>query len=114
MFNKSKKYIIPSIIFVICAIFVNAFIVFQSCLNGSESTEWSSPVVTFFANIVNFFAPNTINDGNMSSFSNFIRKAIGHFGLFGFDGVITTLAIFFSICDTKFYKKYCIIKNRIV
>lgn len=106
MFNKSKRFLVLSIIFSVLAIVLNAFIIYQSCLGSADSTEWSSPVVEAAATVVNTIKPETITEVNMPDFSLFIRKAIGHYGLFGLDGIITTLALIFATYETKFYSKY--------
>lgn len=103
MLNKNKKFLVLSIIFVILGLGINVFIIYQSCLPAGDSTEWSSPVVEIAASIVNAFSPEAITESNMPEFSSVIRKLIGHFGLFGLNGVLTTLALFFSTCEEKFY-----------
>ena len=106
MFNKNRKFLVVSIIFTVLSISLNAFIIYQACLRGAESSSWSDKISESVAEVINTVAPNTITEQNMPDFSSFIRKAIGHFGLFGLDAIITTLAVYFSICETKFYKHY--------
>lgn len=102
--NKFKKtFLILSIVFICLSLFVNAFIIYQSCLPGAESSGWSDPVTKFCADVINGIKPETINDTNIGNFSFVIRKLIGHFGLFGFDGVITSLALFFSL---RYFHKF--------
>ena len=97
----SKKYLIWEIITVILAVAINAYIIMHSCLNASQSTEASKGIVDAFKDFVNLFSPNAINETNYSDFSNFIRKAVGHFGLFMVSGFLTTIATFMVIFPYK-------------
>ena len=90
----SKKYLIWTIIVCVLSLAINAFIIVHSCLNASQSSEASSGIVDFIAKIINGIKAGTINDSNYGAFSNFIRKAIGHFGLFMVNGLLTSLAIY--------------------
>ena len=109
MLNPSKKFLFISIIFTILAVALNAFIIYQSCLGSGESTSWSEPVAEAAATVINTIKPETITPVNMPDFSAFIRKAIGHYGLFGLDGIITTNAFIFTFTGTKIYEKYKLI-----
>ena len=106
MFNKNRKFLLISIIFVVLSIALNAFIIYQACLKGASSSSWSDGVTKTAADMINTIKPNTITEANLPNFSSFIRKAIGHYGLFAVDGIITSLAVYFSICESKFYKHY--------
>lgn len=106
MFNKNKRFLILSIIFVTLAVISNGFIIYQSCLNGIQSTSWSSPIADSVADIINSVVDGTITEENIDQFSLILRKLVGHFGLFLFDGILTTLAVYFSSSETLFYKKY--------
>lgn len=106
MFNKNRKFLIPSIIFTVISVLLNAFIIYHACLRGSSSSSWSDAISETAASVINSIVPDTITEANMSDFSSFIRKAIGHFGLFGVDAIFTTFAVYFSICETNFYKHY--------
>ena len=102
----SKKYLIVTIITVILALLINAYIIMHSCLNGSQSTEASSGVIETTEEIINNIKPGTINESNYSDFATFIRKAFGHFGLFAISGFLTSLAVFLSIYPFKWSKYY--------
>lgn len=106
MFNKNRKFLVLSIIFTVLSIALNAFIIYQACLKGGESSAWSDKIAESAAEVINTVVPNTITEQNMPVFSSFIRKAIGHFGLFGLDAIITCLAVYFSIGYTDWYKHY--------
>ena len=90
----TKKYLIWSIIVSVFALAINVFIIVHSCLDASASSGSSKGIVDFLKDIVNTFAPNTITESNYDSFTNFIIKAVGHFGLFFISGILTSLAIY--------------------
>ena len=102
---SNKKHFIWTIVIASIAIAINVFIVIQSCLNGARSTSSSGLVVTLFKNIINTFSKDAINDGNINTFTNVIRKLIGHFGLFVISGLFSSLTTYFLIKDTKWYKQ---------
>ena len=106
MFSKNRKFLIPSIIFTVISVLLNAFIIYHACLRGSSSSSWSDAISETAASVINSIVPDTITEANMPDFASFIRKAIGHFGLFGLDAIFTTFAVYFSICETNFYKHY--------
>ena len=105
----SKTYLIWTIVIVVLAISINAFIIVHSCLNASESGEASRGVVDFLKDIINTFSPNAINDGNYDSFASFIRKAVGHFGLFVISGLFTSLTVFLWLNPLKKFKYWILI-----
>ena len=104
MFNKNRRFLILSIVFTVLSLALNAFIIYQACLKGGESSSWSETISVATAEVINTISPNTITEANMPDWSSFIRKAIGHFGLFGIDSIVTTLAVYFSIGYSSFYK----------
>ena len=89
MKKGSKLYWLLTIIVVILALAINAYIIMHSCLNASESTKASAGVIEVAENVVNTFKPNAINSENHDAFASFIRKAFGHFGLFVVSGLLT-------------------------
>ena len=91
---------------IVLALAINVFIIVNSCMNAHQSTRESGLIVELLTNIINGIKPGTINDENISSFSNVIRKLIGHFGLFLESGIFTTLSVKFIHYDLK--KKYWI------
>ncbi|MCQ2815458.1 MAG: VanZ family protein [Bacilli bacterium] len=97
MKKSINKFLVLGLIFTILAVAINAFIVYQSCLGGTKSTSWSEPVAEAVADVINTIKPDTITTENFEPFSISIRKIIGHFGLFGINGIISTLAIYFDL-----------------
>ena len=51
--TKRDKYRISKWIFFGISIFINVFIIFQSCLDGATSTKWSNALSNIFENILN-------------------------------------------------------------
>lgn len=103
---KNKKDTILLIVFTVLAVAINAYIIYHSCLNGSQSGMASKGVVDLIENIINAIKPNTINEGNYNAFANFIRKAVGHFGLFVISGLFSSLSIYYLLKDLKWYRFY--------
>ena len=102
--KKSKTYLIWTIIVTVLAVAINVFIIVHSCLNASESTNASNGVVEVLQNIINSIFPNTITPSNHDAFASFIRKAVGHFGLFMVSGSLTSLAIYLALGPLKKFK----------
>ena len=84
----SKKYLVWTTIVCVLALAINAYIIMHSCLDALESSKASSGVVEVTEEVINTISPGTITPENHDSFTTFIRKAFGHFGLF-FDIVIS-------------------------
>ena len=103
---RNKRYQVAKWILVAFAIIVNAYIIMQSCFNASESTSQSGFVFNLVKTILNGIHAGTINESNASWWHGFIRKAIGHFGLFAFDGVITSWALYYFLEDFKATKTW--------
>ena len=88
------------------ALAINIFIIVQASLNGASSTDNSNGVASVVENIVNGISPGTVNESNYGIFLYVIRKLVGHFGLFVFDGLFTSWAIYLWLAPLKFYKLY--------
>ena len=102
----SKKYLIVTIITILLALLINAYIIMHSCLDAASSSESSKGVIDTTQEIINDIKPGTINESNYSDFATFIRKAFGHFGLFAISGFLTSLAVFLVINPFKWSKYY--------
>ena len=102
----SKKYLFFMILSIILALAINGYIIMHSCLNATESSKASAGVTDLIKNFINFFKHDAINDSNYGSFSTFIRKAFGHFGLFAVSGLLTSLAIYLSLSPYSWCKPY--------
>ena len=100
----SKKYLILTIIICVLAVAINAYIIMHSCLDAAESTKASQGVVEVSEEVVNTVAPGTVTPENHDSFATFIRKALGHFGLFVVSGLLSSLAIYLVFNPMKWSK----------
>ena len=105
----SKKYLIFTIIICVLAVAINAYIIMHSCLDAAQSTEASNGVVEVSEEVVNTISPGTVTPENHDSFATFIRKLFGHFGLFVISGLLSSLAIYFSLNPQKWSKYYWLI-----
>ena len=106
MKKGNKLYRFITIIVIVLAVAINVFIIVHSCLDAAESTKASSQVVDAIGNIINAIRPDTINASNYDSFSTFIRKAFGHFGLFMVSGLFSSLALYLSLSPYSWCKHY--------
>ena len=101
---KNKKHFIWTIVIAAIALAINTFIIVQSCLNGNQSTQSSGIVVTVFKSVINFFHKDAINESNIGTLTHVTRKLVGHYGLFVFSGLSSSLAIHFASYYLKNYK----------
>ena len=106
MKKGSKLYWFITIVVIILAIAINGYIIMHSCLDAAESTKASQSVVEVAEDVVNTVRPETITPENHDSFASFIRKAIGHFGLFVVSGLLTPLALYLSLSPFSWAKHY--------
>lgn len=104
--KMSKKYWIWTIIVIILAVAINAYIIMHSCLDAVTSTQQSQGVVEVSEEVVNTISPGTVTPENHDSFATFIRKAFGHFGLFVISGLLSSLATYLLINPFKWSKHY--------
>jgi len=104
-----KKQTIYNIILITLTLAINVFIIVNSAINGSTSSEESNSFAHFAANIINIFGPNTINDRNFVDFAYAIRKIVGHFALFVLDGLLTLVTIQEISKNSRFARFYWVI-----
>ena len=104
--KMSKKYWIWTIIVIVLAVAINAYIIMHSCLDAAASTQQSQGVVEVSEEVVNTISPGTVTPENHDSFAAFIRKAFGHFGLFAISGLLSSLATYLLINPFKWSKHY--------
>lgn len=93
MKNKTKSLYLFRI-FLLLSIILNAFILINAFIPGDDSAVASFWVADIFAKIINFLKADTINSGNIESFTYVIRKLIGHLGLFLIDGSFVGLTFY--------------------
>ena len=104
--KKNKLDLILMIIFTVLALAINAYIIYHSCLNGSQSSQASQGVVEVSEEVVNTVRPGTVTPENHNAFATFIRKSLGHFGLFVVSGIFSSLAIYYIFKDFKLIKHF--------
>ena len=104
--KKSKLDLILMIIFTVLALAINAYIIYHSCLNGAQSSQASQGVVEVSEEVVNTARPGTVTPENYNAFATFIRKSLGHFGLFVVSGIFSSLAIYYILKDFKWIKHF--------
>lgn len=104
--KKSKLDLILMIIFTVLAVSINAYIIYHSCLNGSQSSQASQGVVEVSEEVVNTVRPGTVTPENYNAFAAFIRKSLGHFGLFVVSGIFSSLAVYYIFKDFKWIKHF--------
>ena len=104
--KMSKKYWIWTIIVIVLAVAINAYIIMHSCLDAAASTQQSQGVVEVSEEVVNTISPGTVTPENHDSFATFLRKAFGHFGLFVISGLLSSLATYLLINPFKWSKHY--------
>ncbi len=104
--KKSKLDLVLMIVFTVLALAINAYIIYHSCLNGSQSSQASQGVVEVSEEVVNTVRPGTVTPENYNAFAAFIRKSLGHFGLFVVSGIFSSLAIYYIFKDFKWIKHF--------
>lgn len=104
--KRSKKYWFFTILAIVLAVAINAYIIMHSCLDAIESTKASQGVVEVAEDVVNTVRPDTITPENHDAFASFIRKAFGHFGLFAASGLLSSLAFYLSLSPYSWCKHY--------
>ena len=104
--KKSKLDLILMIFFTVLALAINAYIIYHSCLNGAQSSQASQGVVEVSEEVVNTVRPGTVTPENYNAFATFIRKSLGHFGLFVVSGIFSSLSIYYIFKDFKWIKHF--------
>ena len=80
---------------------INLFILINAFINGETSAKESNTIAHAAAEVINAIKPETVTSANFEQFSFFLRKAVGHFGLFVFSGVFSSWATYLFSKDTK-------------
>ena len=84
------------IVFVILAIGINVFIIVEAGMSGSSSSQQSGWVAEIIAKVFHI-TPD-------ENFHHIVRKLVGHFSLYVVNGVLTTLAAYYSLIYRNMYK----------
>lgn len=104
--DRSANYRIVKWIFFGLSVALSLFLIINGAINGEKSAEESNFFARLFADIVNAFRSGSITDDNFASFAYIIRKLLGHFLAFAFDGCFIALASYYFLIDKKWYKFY--------
>ena len=85
-----KKTTIAFYIFLVLSIAVNVFIIVEGGIGGEGSANQSFSITQIFIDFVKNINPNSpiVTDPDTTHYV--IRKLVGHFGLFGVSGILTT------------------------
>ena len=84
------------IVFIVLAIGINIFIIVEAGMSGSDSSSQSGWVAEIIAKIFHI-TPD-------ENFHHIVRKLVGHFSLYVVNGVLTTLAVYYSLIYKSAYK----------
>lgn len=82
-------------IFLALSVAVNIFIVIEGATSGSESESQSFGFTAWFIDVVRNIDPESGIVQNPETTHAVIRKLVGHFGLFGLSGILSTLMFLF-------------------
>ena len=93
--NSKGNYKIKRQIAINIFILVNAFIV------GEKSAAESNKIAHATADVINTVKPETITSQNFPKFAYYIRKSIGHFGLFCVSGLFSTWSIYLMFSNSE-------------
>lgn len=96
-----KKYQVLKWIVFSLAVAINLFIIINAFINGEVSAKESNTVAQSAAEVINTVKPDTITPQNYDRFAFDIRKAFGHFGLFGLSGVFSSWSLYLFLKDTR-------------
>lgn len=78
-------------VFLVLSIAINVFIVVEGAVGGNESASQSAGLTQAFIEFVRKINPNSPIVTDPETTHAVIRKLVGHFGLFGVSGIITTI-----------------------
>ncbi len=86
-----KKNIVLFYIFLVLSFAINIFIIVEGATAGDRSASQSFSFTQMFIDFVKTFAPDSPIVTDPETTHAVIRKLVGHFGLFGVSGIITTV-----------------------
>ena len=90
-------------IFLVLSVAINVFIVVEGGINGDNSASQSFSFTQMFIDLVKKIDPNSPIVQNPEITHSVIRKLVGHFGLFGVSGILTTTML--SLIDDAYKDK---------
>ncbi len=102
--NQSDKIKVIKWIFFGLSVALTLFLIINGAISGDNSAAESNFFAKIFANIINAFKSDTINDSNFESFASVLRKLLGHFLAFSVDGVFVSLTCFYFLREKEWSK----------
>ena len=109
-----KKRRILFFIFLALSIAINVFILIEGAVDASGSSSQSLGITQFVINIFKAIAPNSRIATDPEFAHHLVRKLVGHFGLFGVSGILTTLTFIFGHADFDKMKKRIVINSLVL
>lgn len=88
-------------IVLILAIAINIFILVNAFIVGEKSAAESNKIAHATADVINTVKPETITSQNFPKFAYYVRKSIGHFGLFCVSGLFSTWSIYLMFSNSE-------------
>ena len=104
--NQSDKIKVIKWIFFGLSVALSLFLIINGAIPGDNSAIESNFFARLFANIINAFKSDTINDSNFESFARVLRKLLGHFLAFSVDGVFISLTCYYFLRQKEWSKWY--------
>ena len=104
--NQSVKFNVAKWIFFGLSVSLSLFLIINGAIPGETSAAESNGISAIIANVINAIKSDTITDANFNGFAQVIRKLLGHFLAFLVDGVFVSLACYFFLIKTNWYKFY--------
>ena len=97
-----KKENIVKYIMLALTIIVNVFIIANGFIKGTESSQISNGAADAVLPIINDMTGDAIkSEPQITAYRSVFRKLIGHFCLFGLNGILTTITIFLFTKNTS-------------
>lgn len=96
-----KKGTILKYIMLVLSLTINIFIIANGFIKGNQSSQISNGAADIVLPIINDMTGDAIKtEPQIAAYRSVFRKLIGHFSLFGFSGVLTTITVYLFSKDT--------------
>ena len=109
-----KKRQILFYIFLVLSIAINVFIIVEGAIDAEGSSSQSFGITQIVINIFKAIAPNSRIATDPDFAHHLVRKLVGHFGLFGVSGILTTLTFIFGHTDFDKMKIRIVINSSVL
>ena len=101
-------------IFLVLSIAINVFIIVEGAIDAEGSSSQSFGITQIVINIFKAIAPNSRIATDPDFAHHLVRKLVGHFGLFGVSGILTTLTFIFGHTDFDKMKIRIVINSSVL